>query len=331
MPTESFKGNKTLSMSVADYNLTTARSGEVVLGVEGVSLTKKIAVTQAGRTFDDIVSTLNFTAKPSSQTFTITTDGSWYAEASEEWVGLSKTTGKGASDITVSVKENMSDTERSARIIVGVGETKQTLLVVQNGYYMTITPTSLTALGSTGGSRIVQIASNGQWTASKKASWLTITPANGMGDIDMTMTAADNPSVNPRRDTVVIVPQYGQGVKIVVLQNARYLNVSTSEINFFYKGGESEPVVVETDGSYKISTTDSWLTIKDNGKSFTVTATKNTDADMRNGMVVAELTDLAGNESMKIEVIVLQYPGIDCTLIDGFSDDEDWNQYIYSK
>lgn len=325
VPTETYDGNKTLTVSAAENNLTQSRSGEIKFGIEGISMTRTVSVTQAGRTFGNLVSSLTFAAVPSSQNVTITTDGSWTAESSESWVSLSKTSGKGTSDVSVSVTENTTDEERNAIVTVTVGNSPQTILITQASHYLTISPTSFNTIGSTGGNYILQIASDCQWTTSKKASWLTVTPASGNGNIDVTITATDNPSVNTRRDTVIITPQYGQAIKVIVLQDARILNVSTRELSFFYKGGESEPVIVETDGSYKVSAEDSWLTINENGKSFTVTATENVGDDKRVSKIIVELTGLVSGESKKIEIPVVQWPDINGPSIEDFSDEEDWS------
>lgn len=328
IPTETYDGNKTLTMSATDNNLTQSRSGEIEIGIEGISLTRKITVTQTGRKFDNLVSSLTFTAIPSSQNVTITTDGAWTAEASEPWVSLSKTSGKGTSDVSVSVTENTTDEERNAIVTVTVGDTPQTILIVQKSHYLTISPTSFNTIGSTGGSYTLQIASDCQWTTSKKASWLTVTPASGNGNIDVTVSAADNPSVNTRKDTVIITPQYGQAIKAIVMQDARRLNVSTRELSFFCKGGESEPIVVETDGTYRVSAADSWLTINENGKSFTVTAAENSSADKRESKIIVELTGLVSGESKKIEIPVVQWSDINGPLIEDFFDEEDWSVVV---
>lgn len=325
VPAETYDGSKTLTVSAAENNLTQSRSGKIEFGIEGISMKRTVSVTQAGRTFDNMVSTLKFSAVPSSQNVTITTDGTWVAEASEQWVMLSEYSGKGTSEITFSVSENTSDTERTAMVYVTVGNTSQAVLVIQTAHYMTITPTSVNALGSTGGSHTIQVSSDGKWTTQKQASWLTVTPASGTGDISLMITAADNPSINVRKDTVVITPQYGQAVKVIVLQKARYLKVSACEISFFHEGGESEPVTIETDGTYMVSTSDSWLSISENGRTFTVIATENSTENMREGKVTVELTNLAGEELYKIDIPVVQRSKTNGPEIEGFTDDEDWN------
>lgn len=325
---ETYDGNKTLTLNATANSQTSTRTGTVTLACDGVALSKSITVGQEGRKFDNLVSSLSFTAEPSSQLFSISTDASWTAEASESWVTLSNTSGNGNADVQVSVAENTSDAERTATVTVTAGGTAQTILITQASHYFTIDPTSFSAIPSTGGSHKIQVASDSQWSASKSAEWLTVSPTSGKGNIEVTITAADNPSVYSRTDEVIITPQYGQSVKVVVLQKARYLNVSTSEIYFFYNGGESEPVVIDTDGTYKVSTTDSWLTVKETGKTFTVTATENISNNKREGKITVQLTGLANGESKVIEIPIVQQKEIINPKIEDFSADENWNIYI---
>ena len=204
------------------------------------------------------------------------------------------------------------------------GDTNQTILVTQKAHYLTLTPTQFDALPSTGGSHELTIGTDDSWKATTKASWITLNPESGTGDIVVTATVADNPSIYSRRDTVNITPSYATAVKAVILQDARYMTVNTSNIYFYYRGGTSDPVRVDTDGSYSVTASDTWLTIQQNGKTFTVTATENTTADMREGKVVVSLTGLVAGE-MTIEIPVVQRVKGQGPDKDGFSPDEDWS------
>lgn len=326
---ENATGNKTLSVSVPDYNETSSRKGELVLGVQGLSLRCIIPVEQKGRTFPNLVDNLHFDAKVGSQPFTVQTDGAWTVASSESWLTLSQTSGKGNASIDAVVKENTTESERTARITVQVGKTTQTILVSQDAYYLTISPTSFAEmLPSTGGKYKVSIATNATWQASKKAAWLSLSATQGTGDIDVTMTAADNASINDRRDTVWFRPAYAQDVRVIVQQAARYLRVQSREIDFFYMGGESAPVQIETDGTYRITKEGDWFTIMETDGAFTVIATENTTGDKRQGKVIISLTDLAEGQSKTIEIPVVQRSNSSGIDRDGFSEDEDWNVVI---
>ena len=322
---ESVKGDGTLTLSVDDYNNTASRKDVVTIGIEGLSIKQDIEVTQKGRTFDNLVGTLQFVASENSRKFTVTTDGSWTASSSESWLSLSPASGKGTTEVTATAAENTTDAVREAAITVKVGDTEQTILVTQKAHYLTLTPTQFDAIPSTGGSHELTIGTDDSWKATTNASWITLNPASGTGDIVVTATVADNPSINSRRETVNITPSYATEVKAVILQNARYMTVNTHDIYFFYGGGESDPVEVNTDGTYSVTTSDSWLTIKENGKTFTVTATENTSAEKREGKVLVSLTGLVEGESRVIEIPVVQRMKSQGPGKDDFSPDEDWS------
>lgn len=321
---ESFKGDGTLTLSVDGNNLTSSRSDVVTIGIEGLSVTQDIEVTQSGRTFENLAGTLQFSASQGSQRFTVTTDGPWTATSSKPWLTLSPASGMGTAEVTATVAENTADDVREAVVTVKVGDTGQTVLVTQKAHYLTLTPTQFDALPSKGGTHKLTIGSDDSWKAATSAAWITLKPESGAGDIVVTATVADNPSVNARKDTVRVVPTYATPVKAVILQDARYMTVNTHDIYFFYSGGKSDPIEVHTDGSFTVTTPDSWLTVRQNGKTFTVTATENTSEANREGKVVVSLTGLVEGESKVIEIPVIQRmkpgPGKD-----DFSPDEDWS------
>lgn len=320
----SFKGDGKLTLSVPYYYDTSSRDGFVTVGIDGLDIYKKVTVTQKARTFENLIWKLSFGANPDNQQFTITYSSSWTLSSNESWLKLSHTSGKGVTNVTATVEENKSDQPRMALITVKEGDKEKIILVKQEAHCLTLTPSQLSNLPSTEGSHVLSISSDDSWQATTKASWLTVSPASGTGSIELTVTAADNPSIHARKDTVFITPSYAPQVKAVISQDARYLTVNTQEIYFYYLGGLSNPVTVSADGTYSVTTSDSWLTIQENGKTFTVTATENTTDDIREGKIVVTLTGLVEGESKSVEIPVTQHvkrQGIDK---DEFSPDEDW-------
>ena len=141
------------------------------------------------------------------------------------------------------------------------------------------------------------------------------------------MTAADNPSINERRDTTTFSPLYLQPVRVITTQAARYLRVNVTGISFFRKGGDSETFKISTDADYSVKTDVNWLTVtldKDKNE-FKVTATRNTAEDGRNGKVLIAMTGLVGNENYVIELPVFQKGSRETIVVTPFSPDEDWS------
>ncbi len=102
-------------------------------------------------------------------------------------------------------------------------------------------------------------------------------------------------------------------------QPAHYLHVDVEELNFDSKGGTSQKITVDTDASYTITSSDpSWLTINQEGNTFTATATNNSTGSERNGIITIAMTGLVAGEKYEVEVPVKQArPSIGILEFDG--------------
>ncbi len=318
-------GNGTITVTAQDNPYTTSRTGVIRLTQEGVNIEALVNVTQKGKTFDVNTTTLNFGDKQEMQTVSIETDGTWVAATSYSWIKASPTSATGNSELAITVDENTNDNERSGSVTVTMGDKSATINVVQKGKYFTV-DNSLLTYTSKGGSMEVTVTTNDQWTAhvEEGSSWLSLSATNGTGDAKLNVVASDNPSVNSRIGSVVIETVNGQRVKIVVKQDARYLTVDTKEIQFYYKGGRSNTVMVSTDGTFDVASNDSWLSVEKNGYTFTVIAKENTTDYTRFGKITISLTDLKEDSyTLTLPVTQLSYGGT--FLRTEFGDDKDYD------
>lgn len=305
-------GNKTITVTAQDNPYTTNRSATITFTQPGTSLKATVEVNQKGKTFDVATTILNFNDKASTQTVQIETDGHWTATASDSWITISPSNATGNSILTVGVTENFTDSERNGTVVIKMGDKTATIAVVQSGKYFTIS-NSLLNFTSRGGNINVSITTNGNWSATvdeAASSWLSLSKKSGTGNVEVTVTAADNPSVNSRSGSIYFKTPYNTNVRVDVTQSARYLTVDMNEILFYSKGGTSEPITVSTDGTYNITSTVSWLTINRTGDTFTVTATENTGTEARFGKINLTLTGLTeGSYKLTIDVTQLNYGG----------------------
>lgn len=305
------EGNGKIQVTAEDNPNTVNRAGVIHLTQNGLSIDVAVTVTQSGKTFDVNTTVLNYEDKQETQTVSILTDGTWSAQTNDTWISLSPSSASGNSTLSVTVSENTEDNERTGQVIVTMGDKSATINVIQKGKYFTVS-NSLLTYSSKGGSMNISITTNDTWTAQieNNPSWLQLSKNNGSGNVDVTVTATDNPSVNSRTATIVFETAHNQRVRVVVTQNARYLTINTNEVLFYSKGGTSEAITVSTDGKYSISCSDSWFTINQSSNTFTVTASENTAIDPRIGYITISLTDLEeGTYSLKLTVIQLNYGG----------------------
>ena len=304
-------GDGTVKVTAQDNPNTANRSGVIHITQSGLSIDVAITVTQTGKTFDVNTTVLNFEDKQETQTVEILTDGTWNARTDDTWITLSPMSASGNSTLSVTVAENPNDSERSGQVIISMGDKSSTISVVQKGKYFTVS-NSLLTYTSKGGSMNIAVTTNDTWTAKIENSptWLQLSSTSGSGNVDVKVTASDNPSVNSRSATIIFQTTHNQSVRVMVTQDARYLNVDTREVLFYSKGGTSEAITVSTDGAYSISCSDSWLSVNQSKNTFTVTATENTTTDARIGYITIALTDLKeGSYSLKLTVTQLNYGG----------------------
>ena len=302
-----------LRISVADNPNTTSREAELIVGNEAIGVTQTIRLVQAGKTFGELESVMQFENLASSAQLQITTDGQWTAQSLNGWITVSPTSGSGNAQVTVSVAENTSDSERTGLVAVAVGGTVRYVNVVQKGRYFTIDRSAAT-LPSTGGAIELAIATNQTWTATVAghSPWLALSPTEGEGNANIIVSAADNPSLQSRTDTVAFTPGGGvQGVKLVVTQAGRYLRASARSVAFFYKGGTAAPVTIETDGTFRVErpAEAAWLTVAQNNNVVLITASPYDGSDRRTATVSVYLTGLEGAqpEAKMAEIVVTQF------------------------
>ena len=307
---KSGSGNVKIQVTAEDNPNTTDRDGEILVSQPGLTAQAVVKVHQAGKTFDVATTMLQFSDKKETQSVTVTTDGSWRAVASADWITVSPLSAHGNATLNITVEENNNDGERSGNVVVMMGDASVSIAVVQKGKYFTI-DNSLLYFGSQGGKLEVSLTTNTSWKArvENNADWLSVSPQSGSTNAKVVITAADNPSVNDRSANVYF-DAMGRNVNIRVTQKARYLTVDTSELLFYSKGGTSNVITISTDGEYAINSSDNWLTINKSGNTFTVTAAENKTQEARIGHITLSLTDLKqGSYTLTLTVTQLNNGG----------------------
>lgn len=343
-------GDARLTLTAADNPYTASRSGYVHLEQEGLNLDVTISVSQGGKTFEVNTEVLEFSDAAATKTVGIKTDGYWSAARSDDWIKLSPVSGTGDAELSVSVSENTYDDERIGLVTITMGDKTSEVAVRQTGKYFTVSDEVL-QIGSTGGGVSISVATNDSWTAAfdgeTAPDWLSLSATSGSGTAEITVTAADNPSVNSRSAALIVATPHGQSVRVIVSQAPRRLTVSASRVMLLSKGGTSVPVMVNTDGKYKIESEGDWFTVAAVEGGFTVTAGANPTDQNRTGNVIVSLTDLKEG-SLKLIVPVVQtvsgatflktpytpdsnwnFENGTLTLtLSGYGADEDWNQNV---
>lgn len=318
-------GSLEISVKSAENPNTTSRTGEITIGQQGLDLKCTVKVTQLGKKLSLESTLLDFSEKAEQKSFNLFSDAKWTSSLSASWFSATPLSGKGDAVINVSVEENKTTDERTGVITYSYAGKTADVNVYQLAKYMTIDNNAFD-FDSKGGSHIIELSTNDNWTAEieHQVPWIKLSKMSGSGSATITLTVADNPSVNARSTAIVINTDYSQSIRILVSQQPRYFSVNTQSIQFFANGGTSDIVTISTDGAYEIKSDVSWFTINKVADTFTVCATKNTANETRNGKITIYLTDLKEG-SLSAELSVVQAGNGGSFIIDGYTEDKDWD------
>lgn len=325
-PVEGALGTTTVQLSVSPNNTTSERVGYLYFKIGSTNMFS-IKITQEGLNFSVTPTSLSMPAAASSRTLTVSSNTEWTVISKPSWITTDLESGSGNKTVSVTASEHTGREARSGEIKLGVNgvtDLVRTVRVSQSQHYFNLSPSSLAVLPSTGGIHKVSVASDDTWKVEKEDTWLTLSTNTGTGDLDVTMTAADNPSINERDGKVVFTPTYASPIDFFVKQAGRYLSVNTTQIVFYWRGGESLPVDVTTDGTFSVSTQCEWLKIERIGHSFTLTAEEHDAEEPRSGVVTVALTGLVDGEVYSVDIPVTQRPNIPVDIIT-FPVDQNWD------
>lgn len=321
-------GSGGVLVTASDNPNSVSRTGEIILGKQGVNISYAVQVLQKGKSLDATANVLEFSDKASSNSFRIISDANWKSICSAEWFSSTPKEGSGNANINVSVTENKSSTERTGNIEYKYADVSKSVIISQIAKYLTI-DNKVFDFGSKGGTHTIDIATNSRWTAEveHQVSWLKLSSMSGDGNTQLVLTAEDNPTINVRSAAVIIKSDYSQDVRILVSQQPRTLSISTQKVLFFANGGYSEYIHVHTDGKYKITSDVSWFTVsEEQNNTFRIYAAKNSANDFREGKITITLTDLV-DCSCSLELPVVQSGQGSSFITGGFQEDTDWNSF----
>ena len=163
---------------------------------------------------------------------------------------------------------------------------------------------NIDAAGGTGSSQVKHTGMPVSWTATSSDGWLTITSgASGMGEGNISYSAAGNPSAAGRTATITVTPVSGTAGTLVVSQLGGQLNITPASANAQPAGDSGVVTVNSTDPSLQwvaASSDNTWLKVTAGGTgigpgSVQWAAAANTTANTRTAIITVSPLNGAGN------------------------------------
>ena len=200
--------------------------------------------------------------------------------------------GVSSSKISVSVGESMSGTYRSpdGKIDFTIGSQIGARTVIQKVDTLLVDK-SLLSSPSSGGKYSVILTSNRDWSLVANASWITVTPKQGVGKATLSVTISPNTSTVARSGKIDITA--GTLVKTITVNQAAATKVDTLLIDkssiTALSSGTNSTIKLTSNRDWSLVTNASWITVNPKqgvgNASLSVSISPNTSAIARSGKI----------------------------------------------
>lgn len=299
-------GKTTVSIEVTPNTSVSSRNGYVAIKT-GMAERLQIAISQKG-IYVESDESLTFTSIEESKKLSIRSNTSWMITSKPNWLTLSKETGEGNGEITVTSSENPNTTSRTGEIVLGqAGLSIQCKVKVTQLGKSLSTDVTLLEFSDKASQMTFNLVSDASWTSSQTVNWFTATPTSGHGNATITVSAEDNNTTEERTGTINYA--YADKTSCVnVHQLAKYMTIDNQSFEFDSKGG-SHTIELFTNDEWtaEIEHNVSWLKLsKSSGTGnavITLTAEDNASVNTRSTAVVINT-----KYSQSIRILVSQKP-----------------------
>jgi len=200
--------NATVAITITEQSLE-QRETTLIFNSGGIEFATAVIRQESGVPFIQLDrNTLNFGRGGGTQNITVSSNDSWTISGGADWLTVSPQSGTRNTAITVTATQNGIAEAREATLTFSSETQTATVTITQEAALPVIQLNRNTLnFNSVGGNQTVTVSSNGNWTVSGGADWLTVSPQSGTGNVTVTISATANPIILSR--TSVLTFRHG--------------------------------------------------------------------------------------------------------------------------
>lgn len=305
-PTSGNAGKTTTTIETAPNTSTSDRTGYVSF-ITGNKVRLQVEIRQRG-IFLKATESLQFTSVSESKSINIESNDSWEIMNCPNWLELSEASGSGDAEIIVTSKDNPNTSSREGEIVIGHPglDLEATVQVYQAGKILE-PDVQVIEFSDKSETRSFHINSDAQWTSTKSADWFDVSPMDGTGPTDISVTVSENTTPDERAGTIMY--NYVDMTKNVnIHQLAKYLTIDNASFNFDSKGGTHEVELLTNDEwTATVAHDVDWLELSktsgNGNENIVITAKDNPSVNVRSTEVFIETAN-----SQSVRILVSQKP-----------------------
>ncbi len=211
--------------TLVTINATNAASVSIPISFTVTAPSATVALSSSSLTFSGVERGAN----PASQTVTVNSNGNWTAHSTAPWLTLSPSSGNGNGSIAASIALSSAVVgTNNATITVTSGGVARTISVTLtvSAASLTASPNSVTFTATQGAvnpsAQAIAISSNGTWTVSGGAPWLSLSPTSGSNNGTITASVNTATAIQGNNSTTITMKSSGitRTVNVTLTLNA---------------------------------------------------------------------------------------------------------------
>ena len=284
-----------VNIQASENTTNVARTGTIDIKYNNKTISKITVLQRVANIFVE-TTPLEFENVAGEYTLAITSEVSWSAETSHPWIQISPTTGAaGTTSLKISVSPNTSTVTRKGFVYIYIGASKIVEIpVTQDGIFIELSSSEL-VVQSTSCSEKVMLKSNTSWEIYSYPEWVDVSPKNGEGDQEISISFQDNPNVTDRQGRIK-VHQAGVDLEAIleITQLGKIFEYGVTVLECSDKK-QTLQVQITSDGSWTASTNTDWMAVSPTaslGSSIlNILVDENISTDARIGSVTLSIGD----------------------------------------
>lgn len=312
-------GNATVTATYL-ANTGTSRNGTITFDACGSQTTMSVSQS-APCSFSITPSTQNVSFGSGTTTFNVISNTSWTVSDDVTWLTASPSSGNGNGTITAYFATNNFTSLRTATISINACGSTYTVTVIQNEppCSISISPTNHDVT-YTSGAVYFYIYSNSTWSLSDDATWLTVTPTNGIVNGILTASFTANTSYTTRIATITVYTCGSSYTATVTQTPSCSFSISPANQNVSSTPGTTI-FTITSNNSWTVTDDVGWLTVSPSSGINNGTLTANFDQNTTYASRIGTITINTCATNYTVTVTQSPPPGV----FDILNLDAGWN------
>lgn len=185
-----------------------------------------------------------------------------------DWISINPMAGNGNMQLLVKVDANLNIDSRSVSVPVNIVSkadsttiiSSRTIEIIQDSRSFGADSTSL-SFSDKAGSTWLNIKSDGYWFLNPMESWIMVEPDEGDRNAQVKVSVAENLEREARTGSIIL-RTYGERNTISVYQSGKYIDVSSSALDFHSRPDTTE-VILTTNGHWTAESKQPWVKLSE--------------------------------------------------------------------